>query len=120
MTIAPNPNVVRVSFAGHMLALSIRALDVTDDGGATVIYIPSADVDMALLRPSDHSTYCPRLGTATFYHVHSGGRTASNVAWTYATPFGDVAAIAGHIAFDHAHVDAISQTPREVHGGSLA
>jgi uncharacterized protein (DUF427 family) len=120
ITIAPNPNVVCISFAGHVIAQSIRALDLRENGRAAVVYIPRADCDMDLFSKTSHSSYCPHKGDASYYSVTCGGRTGDNVAWSYETPFGQVADIAGHLAFYADRVDAITQRPPEVGAGSLA
>lgn len=120
ITIAPNPNIVRVSFAGHVIALSIRALDLFEDSRPPVIYIPRDDCDMDLFAKTDFASYCPVKGDASYYSVTCGGRTGANVAWSYETPFGHIGAIAGHLAFYPDRVDAIVQRPPELGAGSLA
>ena len=59
------------------------------------------------LTPSDHESYCPYKGEASYYSVPSAGERAVNVAWEYREPFDAVSAIRGHIAFyaDRAEID---------------
>jgi uncharacterized protein (DUF427 family) len=64
-----------------------------------VFYIPLADVDMAALRRSDHSTHCPFKGDASYYDVVTDGGVVGNAVWEYQQPYESVDAIAGHVAF---------------------
>jgi uncharacterized protein (DUF427 family) len=76
-----------------------------------VQYIPRADVDMALLTRSDHTTHCPYKGDASYFSIPAGGDRAENAVWSYETPHEAVAAIAGHVAFYPNRVEAIEVTP---------
>ncbi|MGB9045382.1 MAG: DUF427 domain-containing protein, partial [Pseudolabrys sp.] len=59
ITIAKNGNRVRVTFSGHAIADSTHALTLKEASYKLVFYIPRADVDMRLLRRTDHQTHCP-------------------------------------------------------------
>lgn len=72
-----------------------------------VHYIPRSDVDMTLLERTDHSTYCPYKGDASYYTIRSGGDYSKNAVWTYETPYEAVAEIKDHVAFYPDRVDAI-------------
>jgi len=97
--IAPNPNRVRVSFAGRVIADTRCALNLSEKGHAAVAYIPRADVDMSRLTRTQHKTRCPYKGEAAYYTVEVDGQRAENAVWTYEQPIASVAAIAGHLAF---------------------
>jgi uncharacterized protein (DUF427 family) len=73
-----------------------------------VQYIPRRDVDMAALTRSDHTTYCPYKGDASYYSIPAGGDRSQNAVWTYETPFDAVAPIKEYVAFYPSRVDAIS------------
>jgi uncharacterized protein (DUF427 family) len=120
ITITPNPNLVRVSFAGHVIAETIRALDLTEDALAPVIYIPRADVDLELCKPSAHVTHCPKKGDAVHFNIVIHDRVAENALWSYEAPLSAATAIAGHVAFYPDRVDSIVQHPQNLRGGSLA
>ena len=51
ITISPNPNRVRVNFAGRTVANTTHALSLKEATYPAVQYIPRADVDMSLLTP---------------------------------------------------------------------
>ena len=104
-----NPKRVRVLFAGRAVADTTRALTLKEASYPPVQYIPRADVDMALLKRTDHASHCPYKGDASYYSVTVGERTALNAVWSYEQPFPAMAAIAGHVAFYPNRVDAIEQ-----------
>jgi uncharacterized protein (DUF427 family) len=76
------------------------ALEMREAAYAPVFYIPLDDVDRQLLRPSDHRTYCPYKGDASYYDIIDGDGTDLTAAvWYYDDPFPAVAGIKGHVAF---------------------
>ena len=44
---------------------------------------------MAALTRSEHTTYCPYKGDASYYSITAGAVHSLNAVWTYETPFGD-------------------------------
>jgi uncharacterized protein (DUF427 family) len=111
ITIAPNPNRVVVTFAGHEVANSTRALTLRESTYAAVHYIPLADVDMTLLQRTAHGTHCPYKGDASYYSLRADGRASENAVWTYERPFDAVASIKGHLAFYPERVHGIEERP---------
>ncbi|GLK67468.1 hypothetical protein GCM10008179_11060 [Hansschlegelia plantiphila] len=82
-----------------MLADTRNALSLKEASYPPVQYVPRADVDMALLQRTDHSTYCPFKGDCSYFSIPSGGDRAVNAVWSYEAPYDAVAAIKGHLAF---------------------
>jgi uncharacterized protein (DUF427 family) len=113
ITIEPNPARVIVSVAARQVADSERALTLREAGYAPVQYIPLEDVEKSLLEPSDHTSYCPFKGDASYFSVPLGGERSRDAVWTYREPYPAVAEIAGHVAFYPDRVEAISERPRE-------
>jgi uncharacterized protein (DUF427 family) len=109
ITIAVHPGMVRVTFAGQVVAESRRALTLKEATYPPVHYIPREDARMDLLRPSAHATHCPYKGDASHFTVAAGGRSAENAVWSYAHPFPAMAVIAGHLAFYPDRVDLIEE-----------
>jgi uncharacterized protein (DUF427 family) len=72
-----------------------------------VQYIPRKDVDMSLLERTQHSTYCPYKGDASYYSIPSGGTKSVNAIWTYEAAFPAVSAINDYVAFYPDRVDKI-------------
>ena len=120
ITITPNPKYVRVSFAGHVIAESLRSLVLVEGDAPPVVYIPRADVDFDLCAPTDHVTHCPHKGAAVHYNIVIHDRVAENALWSYEAPLPAVAAIAGHVAFYPDLVDSIDELKPNLRGGSLA
>jgi uncharacterized protein (DUF427 family) len=111
ITITRNGNRVRVSFAGQVIADSIRTLTLQEAGYRPVHYIPRTDANMSLLKPTSHATYCPYKGDASYFSIFVNGRITDNAVWCYEQPFPAMAEIAGHLAFYPNRVDAIEESP---------
>jgi uncharacterized protein (DUF427 family) len=111
ITIEPNPNRVKVTFNGTVLADTRRALILREGPLPPAQYIPREDVVMANLRPTSHSTHCPFKGDASYFTVSAGGKTAENAVWTYETPLEAVADIKRYLAFYPDKMDAVEEFP---------
>ncbi|HET9717997.1 MAG TPA: DUF427 domain-containing protein [Pseudolabrys sp.] len=107
--IQANDKRVRVTFAGCVIADSMRALRLTEAGYQPVFYIPRDDVDMTRLTPSSHRTHCPYKGEASYFSINADGRTAENAAWSYEQPYPVMSRIENHLAFYASRVDSIEQ-----------
>ena len=111
ITIERNPVRVVVSVAGRVIADTRDALTLRESTYPPVQYIPLKDVDMSLLEPTDHSTYCPYKGDCAYYSIPIGGDKSVNAVWTYEVPFAAVAEIQDHFAFYPDRVDEIALQP---------
>lgn len=99
---------VTVQVDGRVIAQTENALELREAKYPPVLYIPRADVDMAGLERSDHTSYCPFKGDANYYNVLALGERGRNGVWTYETPYEAVAAIKEHLAFYRDRVEIIS------------
>jgi len=99
ITIEHNPNRVQVRAGGILIADTTDALALYEASYPPVQYIPRADADMAQLKRSDHSTYCPYKGEASYFDVVSLGDKGVNAVWTYERPYPAAAEIEGRLAF---------------------
>lgn len=100
ITIEPTGRHVTVRVNGEVVAETDNALTLQESTYPAVQYIPLADVNRDLLRPTDTATYCPYKGDASYHSVvTSAGDTIDDAIWTYEQPYEAVAAIAGHVAF---------------------
>ena len=95
ITIEPAPGRYRVSIGDITLGETAAAVMLHETGHGPVMYVPRADMDMALFTPTDRASNCPWKGHASYFSV--GGQ--KNVVWSYERPIGAVAPIAGHLAF---------------------
>ena len=108
ITIAANAGRVVVSVAGQVVADSRDALTLREANYGDIHYIPRKDVNMALLERTDHGSYCPYKGEASYYSIPVGGERSKNAVWTYEAPYDAVKAIGDHVAFYTDRVEAIT------------
>ena len=75
ITFEPSPRRVRVKFNGETIADSTNAHLLFETRHLPVYYFPRSDVRMDLMTPTDHHTFCPYKGTASYWTIKVGGRT---------------------------------------------
>jgi uncharacterized protein (DUF427 family) len=109
ITIAPNPKHVRVTFNGRVVADTRRALTLREATYPPVLYIPRADVDMAVLARTAHATHCPYKGDASYFTLTVDGRVSENAAWSYEAPYPAMAEIKERLAFYPGRVKGIEE-----------
>ena len=109
ITLAPNPARVVVTVAGEVIADTRAAVTLKEASYPPVQYIPREDVDMSKLKRTNHATYCPYKGDASYYSIPSGGELAENAVWTYENPYPAVVQIKDHVAFYPTRVDRIEE-----------
>lgn len=95
ITIEKDPSTWRIHAPGTELGVSRTVLRLTEGIYPPVLYIPIADLDMALFTTTNKSTHCPYKGDASYFTVSN----MENVGWCYETPLDDVSEIKDHIAF---------------------
>jgi uncharacterized protein (DUF427 family) len=110
ITITKNDKRVRVTFAGRIIADTIRALTLKEARYKPVLYIPRADAHMSLLKHTDHHTHCPYKGSASYFSIITDDRSAENAVWSYEKPFPAVGEIKEYLAFYPNRVDAIEES----------
>ncbi|KJV32051.1 DUF427 domain-containing protein [Luteibacter yeojuensis] len=99
ISITPVRGRVVVRDGEHIIATTRRALSLKEASYPAVFYLPREDADMAALRRSTSTTWCPYKGEAAYYSLPGDSERATNAIWTYETPSEAVAAIRGHLAF---------------------
>ena len=109
ITIAPAPGRVVVRLGGKVIADTKRALILREASYPGVKYIPRQDVDMSHWERTDHATYCPYKGDASYFSLPVGGERSRNAVWSYEQPYAAVAEIRDHLAFYPDRVDAIEE-----------
>jgi len=99
---------VSVKLAGEIVLASRTHLELREASYPAAIYLPRRQVDMRRLTPSEHTTWCPYKGEATYFHIRrSDGTLIENAVWTYETPFPAVAEIKAALAVYTSRVDAV-------------
>ena len=90
---------VRVRFNGEVVADSSRAVLVQETKHEPVIYFPREDVRFEFFDRTDHSSFCPFKGDASYWTLRVGNRSTENTAWSYEDTFPEVADLKGYVAF---------------------
>jgi uncharacterized protein (DUF427 family) len=96
---------VRISVDGELVAESTRTVALFETGLPARFYLPSEDVRMELLEPSETETRCAYKGIASYWNVRVGDTLHPDLAWTYAEPDRDGQAIRDLICFFNERVD---------------
>lgn len=109
ITIERNPNRIKISIVGRVLADTHDALTLREAKYPAVQYIPRKDVDMALLTRTNRATYCPYKGDCSYFSIPLGGARSINAVWTYEAPYPAVSAIKDYLAFYPDRVDSIEE-----------
>jgi uncharacterized protein (DUF427 family) len=99
ITIEPNPNRITVRAGGQEIADTRSALTLLEGNYPPVFYVPLTDVDQSQLARTDHGSYCPYKGDASYYNLSAAGADGENAVWEYQDPYPAVAAIKDHVAF---------------------
>jgi uncharacterized protein (DUF427 family) len=98
-------NAISARLGSATLASSDACLIADEQDHGLVVYFPPDVVDFSLLEPVSQRTRCPFKGEAVYWRA--GGHEAPWLAWSYPTPFPQVARLAGYVAFNQ---DVVSVT----------
>jgi uncharacterized protein (DUF427 family) len=112
ISIEANPSRVVVKVSGQVIADTSDALTLREASYPAVQYIPRRDVDMAALTRSEHTTFCPYKGDASYFSIPAGGDRSVDAVWTYEAPFEAMAQIKNYVAFYPDRIDEISYPAR--------
>jgi len=113
ITLERSPAHVVVRSGTVVIAETNRALEMREAAYPAVFYVPIDHVDRRLLRRSEHHTWCPYKGEASYYDVIDGeGTDLTAAVWYYDDPFPAVSDIKGHLAF-YADRVTVTVTPSE-------
>ena len=110
ISIEASPFHVVVTVGGKIIADTHNALTLREAAYSAVQYIPRRDVDLAGLVRTEHTSFCPYKGHASYYSIPIGGDRSINAVWTYETPFEAMAQIKDYVAFYPDRVDEIRVT----------
>jgi uncharacterized protein (DUF427 family) len=100
ITITPASARIVVMAGDQVVADSANALTLQEANYPPAHYVPLADIQPDLLRPTDTQSYCPYKGDCSYYSIATGdGAELTDAAWTYQQPYAAVEKIAGYLAF---------------------
>ncbi len=80
------PRRVRAILGGQTVFDTTDAKLLHETGLLPQLYIPQADFSAELLKPTEHTTYCPFKGDASYWSVVAGEKIAENAVWSYQDP----------------------------------
>lgn len=103
---------------GDIIASSSAARIMLETRLDPVVYFPIEDVKATLLETSDHRTFCPFKGTATYWDVQIGDRIIENGAWTYHNALPESRDIEGFVSFTRAALSTLDMADQESGGES--
>ena len=98
---------VRGYLNGVPVADSLNARVMLEKGHLPVYYFPRADVAQERLTPTDHHTFCPHKGDASYWSARMPERTVEDVVWSYPRPIAECPRIASLMCFFNEVVDTI-------------
>ncbi len=110
----PCPKRVRVFLGGEAIADSTGVMRMHETAHLPVYYFPRPDVRLDLLSPSEHSTFCPYKGEASYWTIGAGAQRAENTVWSYQQPFPETAEIRDYMAFYWNRIDSWMEEDEEV------
>ena len=108
ITVGKNPDRVVVRLGDQLIADTRDALSLQEASYPAVQYIPRKDVDFTVLERTDHGTYCPYKGDASYYSVLPAAADGVNAVWTYEQPYDEMLAIKDLLAFYPDKVDSVA------------
>jgi uncharacterized protein (DUF427 family) len=98
--------VLRVEFAGIVIAETRNALRLLETSHPPTYYIPKQDVKTDALVLTTQTTFCEYKGRTIYWTIKIGDRKSENAAWTYPNPPKQYEALTGCVAFYASRVDA--------------
>jgi len=99
ITVKASGGRVVVRFGDRIVADTRNALTLREASYPAVFYIPREDADMAALRRTEHHTWCPYKGEASYFSLPGDEERSINAVWSYEAPHDAVAPIRDHLAF---------------------
>jgi uncharacterized protein (DUF427 family) len=114
ITFEPSPRRVRVQFNGETIADSTKARLLFETRHLPVYYFPRSDVRMDLFAPTEHHTFCPYKGTASYWTIRVADKSSENAVWGYPEPYDEVDAIKDFVAFYWDRVDHWYEEDEEI------
>ncbi|MGY8994834.1 MAG: DUF427 domain-containing protein [Alphaproteobacteria bacterium] len=105
---------IRATFAGKTVFDTRRSVIMCESRHIALYYVPRDDADMSMMTKTDHSTFCPFKGSASYYTFTTDGHEAENAIWSYEAPFDEAMSIKGWLAFYWNKLDQWFEEDEEV------
>ena len=114
VTLERSPRRVRVKFNGEWIADSTAAHLLFETRHLPVYYFPRADVRMDKLVATDHHTFCPYKGRASYWTIRVGDKVLENAVWGYPDPYDEVPELKDFVAFYWDRIDGWYEEDEEI------
>jgi uncharacterized protein (DUF427 family) len=105
---------VRTVFGGVTIADSSHVMLLHEAGRLPVFYFPIEDVRMDVMESTEHTTFSPLKGNASYWTIRVGDRVAEKAAWSYLNPLPDGPKIKDYLAFYWNQMDAWYEEDEQV------
>jgi uncharacterized protein (DUF427 family) len=112
----PFPRRVRAVLGGVTVLDTTRGMLLHESNLLPRFYLPLGDVQGELLARTDHATFCPFKGDASYWSIEAGGRHAENAVWTYEEPIDSARWLLGMVSVYHEAMDAWLDEDEEIVG----
>jgi uncharacterized protein (DUF427 family) len=89
---------VTIDLGGERIVDTDDVVRVLETSHPPVYYLPIEAFADGALRPAAGSSFCEFKGAATYFDVVGGETVAERAGWTYPTPTGAYAELAGRVA----------------------
>ena len=109
-----HPTRVSITFNGVTVADSARVRVMRETRLAPVFYFPRDDLNLNLFDRTEHRTYCPFKGNASYWSLEASGQRAENAAWSYEDPFEAASHIKDYVAFYSNLVDVLDEDQKAI------
>jgi uncharacterized protein (DUF427 family) len=112
----PFPRRVRAVLGGETTLDTSSGMLLHESNLLPQLYLPRGDIREDLLISTDHRTYCPFKGDATYWSVMVNGRTVDNAVWSYLDPLPEAGWLRDYVALYWDSMDAWFDEDEEVAG----
>jgi uncharacterized protein (DUF427 family) len=110
------PRRVRAVFGGETVFDTTRGKLLHETGLLPVLYVPREAIRFDMLDETDHTTYCPFKGDASYWSIRVGDRTVENAVWSYPEPREGAHWLRDYLAFYWDSMDAWFDEAEEIKG----
>ena len=114
LDVLPCDKPVRVTFGSETIIDSSAAKLPLESSSVPVYHFPKQDFRTEFAEKTAHDSYCPFKGTASYWTLNAGGKSAENAVWGYETPYDEAEALADHVALYWQPMDGWFEEDEEI------
>ena len=98
---------IEVIFNNKIIASSNMFILLEEENYVPVMYVPRDGLFFKFMENSQHSSYCPFKGKASYWNIKVCENKIENAVWSYSDPFDEALIIKNHFAFYSGKVSTI-------------